>query len=110
MEDIEKMWDDISLEYNDMHSRLAFVSRKDKNLLERRPIKDKLVLIMSDLKEITNTMGKVCFSIDEIYANQGTIGIKLNEDEHIQAKRINNNGKVFKVISASNVINCRESC
>jgi len=38
-------------------------------------------------------------SIDEIYANQGTIGVKLNADEHIHAKRINDNGKLFKVIT-----------
>lgn len=98
MSDIRKIWEEVNLEYKEMDYRLSFVEKKNKTLLTKRPIKDKLILLMSDLKEIMNTMEKISFSIDDIYANQGTISTKLNEEKHIYTKRINNNnGKLFSV-------------
>jgi hypothetical protein len=99
MEDIKKLWDEANSEYKDMYSRLSFVERKDGSLLEKRPIKDKMILLMTDLKEVINSMEKICFSIDDIYASQGTIATKVNEEKHICAKRVNSNGKLFKVIT-----------
>ena len=99
MEDIKKLWDEANSEYKDMHSRLSFVEKKNKTLLERRPIKDKLTILTTDLKEVISTMEKICFSIDDIYADQGTIATKVNEEKNICAKRINNNGQLCKVIT-----------
>lgn len=99
MDDIKKLWDEANTEYKDMYSRLSFVEKKNKTLLEKRPIKDKLVLLMTDLKEVISTMEKICFSIDDIYADQGTIATKFNEEKNICTKRINDNGNLFKVIT-----------
>ena len=101
MDDIEKMWGDINLEYIDMSSRLAYISRKGPHILEKRLIKDKLHLLISDFKEVMNSMEKICNSIDEIYADQGMIDMKTNEDAKIYIKHINDNGKVVKIIRAA---------
>lgn len=102
--DIEKIWTELNSEYIEMSSRLKFVARKgrDSNILEKRPIKDKLILLMSDFRDIINTMEKVCHSIDEIHADQGTINTKIKDDSKVlvKHKHINNNGKVQKIIEA----------
>ena len=56
-------------------------------------------MLMTDIKEVVNTMEKICYSIDDAYANEGTIATKVNEEQHICAKRVNSNGKLFKVIT-----------
>lgn len=99
MDDIKKLWDETNSEYKEMYSRLSFVEIKDRSLLEKRPIKDKLILLMTDLKEVINTMEKISFSIDETFADQGTIATKVNEDKHIYARRVSSGGKLFKVIT-----------
>lgn len=101
MDNIEKMWKDINIEYSDMYSRLNYVSNKSSNILEKRPLKDKLILLMSDFREIINTMEKVSHSIDEIYANQGKIGTKIKEDNNILVKHYKNNSQIIHDASAS---------
>ncbi|AYV84432.1 MAG: hypothetical protein Hyperionvirus25_18 [Hyperionvirus sp.] len=101
MDDIEKMWGDIKLEYIDMYSRLSYISRKGGKILERRPIKDKLHLLISDFKEVLNTMEKVCNSIDEIYADQGMINMERDANFSVRSvKHVSDSGKVVKVIRA----------
>lgn len=99
MDDIRNLWEEANTEYRDMHSRLSFVENNNKALLEKRPIKDKLILLMTDLREVISTMEKICYSIDDIYADQGTIATKFNEDKNICAIRVNDNGNLFKVIT-----------
>lgn len=98
MDNIKKLWDEANTQYNDMYLRLSFIDDKNKSLLEKRPIKDKLILLVTDLKEIINTMEKINFSIDDIYADQGTIRTNINNEINIYAKRINDNGKPLKII------------
>jgi len=99
MEDIKKLWNEMNIQYMDMNSRLAYVEKKNKTLLEKRPINDKLILLITDLKEVIGTMEKICYSIDDIYADQGTIITKLKEDPLVYTKRISDNGTTFKVIT-----------
>ena len=84
-----------------MNSRLSFVENQDPSQLDKRAIRDKLNLLVTDLKELINTMEKVCSSIDENYAEQGIIGTKKIDDDYIYTKRINDNGKL-KVITYVN--------
>ena len=88
MEDIKKLWNEANIEYKDMYSRLAFVEKKNKNLLEKKFIRDKIILLTNDVREIINTMEKISSSIDDNYAEQGTIELnkKICEQEH--AKRM----------------------
>lgn len=103
MEDIKKLWEDANAEYSDMCSRLSFVESKNQMILEKRQIKDKLVLLSTDLKDIISTMEKICCFIDDIYANQGIIATKLCEEKNIYAKRINNNGAIKCTVQSLDV-------
>ena len=84
MEDIKKLWNEANIEYKDMYSRLAFVEKKNKNLFEKKFIRDKIILLTNDVREIINTMEKISSSIDDNYAEQGTI--KFNKKTHEQER------------------------
>jgi len=86
MEDILKLKnliDDVNNNYSELNNRLLFVSKKNKELLEEKYIKNKLVLISSDLRDVVNNMEKTCYIIDEIYANKGTIHGEISNDDMI---------------------------
>ena len=100
MDDIEKLWKDMNIEYYDMYSRLSYISSKGPKILEKIPIKDKLNLLRSDFKEVLNSIEKVSSSIDEIYADSGVIDTKIHKDVNIHVKRINTDGKFIKTIDS----------
>ena len=58
MEDIKKLWNEANIEYKDMYSRLAFVEKKNKNLLEKKFIRDKIILLTNDVREIRSIAWK----------------------------------------------------
>ena len=97
MDNIEKVWKELNIEYMEMFSRLNYVSKKGCHILDKDMIKDKLNILISDFKEISNTMEKVCNTIDEIYANQGTIGNKINNDMDILVEHLSNGRRIFKI-------------
>jgi hypothetical protein len=81
MEDIKKLWNQTETEYKDMCCRMSFVEKKNKELLERKNIKDKFILLTNDLKEVIRTMEKINYSIDDVYADHGTVSVKGNTCE-----------------------------
>ena len=96
---IKNLWEEANDEWKDMCALLSFVEKKNKILLEKRPIKDKLILLITDMREFINSMEKICSAIDDIYTDKGTIVTKLNEEKNIYAERINDDGRVLKVIA-----------
>ena len=83
MESIDSLWNETVFNYLELHSRLEYVVNKNKQLLEKRKIKDKLILLSTDLQEVINTMEKISNSIDETYAEQAYINVYTQKNEQI---------------------------
>ena len=83
MDHIRETWKEVNDEYNDMMQRLTHIEKKNMQILEKKHLKDKIIMLSSDLNEVKNTMERICCSIDDIYSEEGTIGTHKINDELI---------------------------
>lgn len=73
IQNLEKILENVNNEYAELYKRVTFMKSKNKNLIDRK-IEDKILLLTSGLNNIFNTLEKINYTIDDSFANKGTIG------------------------------------
>jgi hypothetical protein len=97
--EVDILWNDLCNVYGDLANRLKFINLRDKKLLEKRIIKDKINILTCDLKDMIGNIEKICYRLDETYAEKGIIGDNTNlnvfdVDSEIKTIKINRKQKV----------------
>lgn len=97
MMDIDNTWGEFNENFKDFHDRMTFLSKKSElNKNENIMLRDKVHLLISDMKDIISSMERICNYMDCSNVDKGIININLN---------ININDESSKLYSNSNFDN-----
>src|SRR5437868_13474916 len=78
--DIDNTWSEINDNYKDFHDRMSFLSKKsDINENENIVLRDKVHILMSDMKDMILSIEKICNYMDSNNVNKGMIHITIND-------------------------------
>lgn len=76
IEDIDSVWKDINENYKDFYDRVSFLFKRDElNGNKNIVLIDKVHLLISDMKDIVQSLEKVCNHMDCNNVNKGMIPI-----------------------------------
>ncbi|AYV76053.1 MAG: hypothetical protein Terrestrivirus4_101 [Terrestrivirus sp.] len=90
IKDVDEIWNETTIGYIDMVNKLSYISHiSKKNNKTEAPqmaetylplnVRDKLFFLISDMKDVMITMEKICCTIDDINAKNGSIEISQND-------------------------------
>jgi len=78
--DIDNTWCEINDNYKDFHDRMSFLSKKsDLNENKNVVLRDKVHLLISDMKDMILSIEKICNYMDSNNVSKGVINISIND-------------------------------
>ena len=78
IDDINTTWNDVNENYNEFHDRVSFlfkINELNKNTNTHIVIRDKIHLLLSDMKDIVSLMERICNQMDCDNVNKGMIQV-----------------------------------
>lgn len=81
---IEELWDNLGFNYKDLNFKLKFIKNRK---LEHIGLNRKIDLLAYEIGNMAQLIEKINFTIDDIYANKGTIGNQIADIDIITTNR-----------------------